>query len=178
MSELIVIGFDDEFKAEQMRLDLAKLQREHLLDLEDAAVVVKNKQGKLQLKQAYNLVGAGAVSGSFWGLLIGLIFLNPLLGVAAGAAGGALSGALADIGVDDDFIREVGNSLEPGSSALFILVRKATPDKVLQEIRNHQFEGKVIQTSLSYEDEAKLQEALQAKQPLIEGSSGSGSSGC
>lgn len=168
MSELIVIGFDNEFKAEELRLDLAKLQRDHLLDLEDAAVVIKNKDGKLQLKQAFNLVGAGALSGSFWGLLIGLIFFNPLLGAAAGAAGGALSGALADIGVDDNFIREVGNSLEPGTSALFILVRKATPDKVLEEIRQHHLDGRIIQTSLSYEDEAKLQEALEAKKPLIE----------
>ena len=117
-----------------MRLTLAKLQVEHLIELEDAAVVVKDEHGKIKLKQAVNLTGAGAASGGFWGLLIGILFFNPLLGAAVGAASGALAGAFSDIGVDDNFIRELGETLQPKSSALFVLVRKVTPDKVLEEV--------------------------------------------
>lgn len=158
MADLVVIGYDDEFKAEEVRLTLAKLQKEHLIELEDAAVVVKNKDGKVKLKQAIDLAAAGAVSGSFWGLLIGLLFLSPLLGAVAGAAGGAIGGALTDIGVDDKFMKELGATFEPGTSALFVLVRKATPDKVLDEIAP--FGGKVLRTSLSKDQEHQLQEVL------------------
>ncbi len=158
MSDLIVVGFNDEFKADGVLLDLAKLQREHLIDLEDAVIVVRNQKGKVRIKQSQELVASGALSGGLWGLLIGLIFFNPLLGWVAGASAGALSGAFTDIGIDDNFIKELGNTIEPGTSALFVLVRKATPDKVLAELSH--FGGKVLQTSLSKEDEAKLQEAL------------------
>ncbi|BAU15748.1 hypothetical protein LEP3755_63130 (plasmid) [Leptolyngbya sp. NIES-3755] len=157
MSELIAIGFKDEFKADEVLLDLKKLEREYLIDLEDAAIVVRNKQGKVKIKQTQELVASGALSGGFWGLLFGVIFLHPMLALF-GAAVGALSGALTDIGIDDDFIREIGNTLEPGTSAIFILVKKSTPDKVLDEISK--FEGRVLRTSLSKEDEAKLQAAL------------------
>jgi uncharacterized membrane protein len=158
MSNLFAIAYDDEFKAEEVRLTLAKLEREYLIELEDAAVVVKNKEGKIQLKQAVNLTSAGAASGGFWGLLIGTLFLVPLLGVAVGAATGAIGGALSDIGVDDNFMRDLGETLKPGSSALFILVRKVTPDKVLDEVSK--YGGKVLRTSLSKDDEAQLQEVL------------------
>ncbi len=158
MSQLVAIAYDDEFKAEEVRLTLAKLQKEYLIELEDAAVVIKNDQGKVKLNQAVNLTAAGAASGSFWGLLIGTLFFCPLAGVAVGAASGALSGAVSDIGVDDDFMRELGDSLPPGSSALFVLIRKATPDKVLAEIAP--FGGKVLRTSLSKDDESQLQEVL------------------
>ena len=157
MSDLIVIGFPDEFKADEVLLDLRKLEQEYLIDLEDAAIVVRNKDGKVKVNQAQELVTSGALSGGFWGLLIGLIFMQPLLGLF-GAAVGALSGALTDIGIDDNFIRELGNTIEPGTSAIFVLVRKSTPDKVLDDLSK--FEGKVLQTSLSHEDEAKLQAAL------------------
>lgn len=157
MSDLIAIGFRDEFKADEVLIDLKKLEREYLIDLEDAAIVVRNKQGKVKIKQTQELVASGALSGGFWGLLFGVIFLHPMLALF-GAAVGALSGALTDIGIDDEFIQEIGNTLEPGTSAIFILVRKSTPDKVLEEISK--FEGKVLRTSLSREDEAKLQAAL------------------
>lgn len=124
MSHLIAIAYDDIFKAEEVRLTLAKLQREHLIELEDAAVVVKNAKGKVKLKQAINLTAAGATSGGFWGLLIGTLFLVPLFGAAVGAATGAISGALSDIGVDDEFMRELGETLQPDTSALFILIKK------------------------------------------------------
>jgi uncharacterized membrane protein len=162
MSDLIVIGFNDEFKADEVLLKLAKMQQEHLVDLEDAVVAVKNQKGKLKVKQTLDTMTAGAAGGSLWGLLIGLLFLHPLLGVTAGIIGGAISGALTDVGVNDDFIREIGKTLEPGTSAIFILVRKVTPDKVLEELKP--FGGKVLRTSLSNVDEAKLKAALEQAQ--------------
>jgi uncharacterized membrane protein len=158
MSDLIVIGYDDEYKAEEVRLALAKLQVEHLIEREDAAVVVKNAKGKIQLKQAVNLTSAGAVSGGFWGMLIGILFFAPLFGAAVGAASGALAGALSDIGVDDNFMRELGETMTPGSSALFVLVRKVTPDKVLADVSK--YGGKVLRTSLSKDEETQLQAVL------------------
>jgi uncharacterized membrane protein len=158
MSSLIAVGFKDEFIADSVILELRKLQREHLIDLEDAAIVIRNKEGKVRIKQTQELTAAGALSGGFWGLLFGFIFFNPLLGWAVGAVAGAVSGALSDIGIDDNFIREVGSTIEPGTSAIFVLVRRATPDKVLEDLSK--FEGKVLKTSLSKEDEAKLQVVL------------------
>ena len=158
MADLIAIAYDDAYKAEEVRLALAKLQKEHLVELEDAAVVVKDANGKVKLKQAIDLTTAGATSGGFWGLLIGTLFLNPLLGAAVGAAAGGISGALTDIGVEDNFMRELGKSFEPGTSALFVLVRKVTPDKVLDEIAP--YGGTVLRTSLSKDQEAQLQEVL------------------
>ena len=157
MSDLIVIGFKDEFKADEVLIDLRKLELEYLIDLEDAAIVVRNKEGKVKVKQTQELVASGALNGGFWGLLIGLMFFQPLLGIL-GVAVGALSGALTDVGIDDDFIQELGNTIELGTSAIFILVRKSTLDRVLEDLSK--FEGKVLQTSLSHEDEAKLQAAL------------------
>lgn len=162
MSDLIVVGFENELKADEVLHRLEQLQKEHLVDLEDAVVVIKNQKGKVRIKQTYDLVAEGAASGSFWGLLIGLLFLNPLLGVAAGMAGGALSGAFSDIGIDDDFIKESGNTLEAGTSALFILAREVTPDKVMDELRP--FNGKIMRTSLSKADEASLKAALEKAQ--------------
>lgn len=160
MSNLIVIAYGDQFKAEEMRTQLLKLQKEYLIDLEDAVVAVKNDAGKVKLHQIYNLTAAGALSGGFWGTLIGLIFMNPLLGLAAGASAGAVSGALSDVGINDAFMKDLASTFENGSSLLFVLVRKATPDKVLAEIQGSG--GKVIKTSLTHEQEEKLQAALDA----------------
>jgi uncharacterized membrane protein len=140
---------------------LIKLQKEHLIELEDAAVIVKNAEGKIKLKQAVDLTTAGAVSGGFWGLLIGTLFLSPLLGAAVGAAAGAASGALSDIGVDDKFMKSLGETLQPKTSALFVLVRKVTPDKVLEEIAP--YGGTVLRTSLTKDEEAQLQEVLSTR---------------
>ncbi|MEB3250211.1 MAG: DUF1269 domain-containing protein [Merismopediaceae bacterium] len=158
MSDLIVIAYDDEMKAEEVRNTLIGLQVEHLIEMEDAAVVVKDANGKVKLKQAVNLAGAGAASGGFWGLLIGILFFSPLLGAAVGAASGALAGALSDVGVDDNFMRELGDTLKPETSAIFVLVRKVTPDKVLEAVAP--FGGKVLRTSLSKDEETQLQAVL------------------
>jgi uncharacterized membrane protein len=160
MSTLAVIGYPDIFKAEEVRLSLIKMQRDYLIDLEDAVVAVKDPSGKVRLHQATNLTAAGAASGGFWGTLIGLIFLNPLLGLAVGAGAGAVAGALSDIGINDDFMKDLAATMKPGSSALFVLVRSMTPDKVLEELRGTG--GTVLKTSLSHEDEAKLQAAISA----------------
>jgi len=160
MSELIVIGYDSPFEAEEVRLKLIKMQQDYLIDLEDAVVAVKNAEGKVKLNQAYQLTAAGAISGGFWGALIGLLFLNPLLGAVVGTGAGAMSGALTDVGINDDFMKELAATLKPGSSALFVLVRKATPDKALDELQGTG--GKIIKTSLSHENETKLQSALDA----------------
>ena len=158
MSTFVAIEYDDPHKAHEVRLALVKLQKEYLIDLEDAVVAVKDESGKIKLHQAMNLTAAGAVSGGFWGTLIGLLFLSPLLGAAVGASAGAVSGALSDIGINDDFMKKLAEGLKNNTSVLFILVRKATPDKVVEEIQ--QFGGTLLKTSLSHEDEAKLQAAL------------------
>jgi uncharacterized membrane protein len=163
MSTLVVIGYNDLYQAEEVRLKLCKLQRDYLIDLEDAVVATKDQAGKIKLHQAVNLTATGAVSGGFWGSLIGLIFLNPLLGLAMGAAAGAVSGVLTDVGINDKFMKDLADTMHPGSSVLFVLVRKATPDKVLEELQGSG--GTVLQTSLSHEDEAKIQAALSAAHP-------------
>lgn len=159
MSDLIVVSFPDELQAEEVRLRLLKLQREYLVDLEDAVVVLRKDDGKVKLRQLHNLTASGAIGGGFWGTLVGLLFLNPLFGLAIGSAAGAVTGALSDVGIDDDFMKELGQSLPPGSSALCVLVRKVTADKVLSELG--QFEGKVLRTSLSHEDETRLKTAFE-----------------
>jgi uncharacterized membrane protein len=158
MSTLVVVSYEDVFKAEEIRTRLRKLQKDYLIDLEDAVVAVKDDAGKVKLHQMFNLTSAGAVSGGFWGALIGMLFMMPLVGAALGAASGALSGALTDVGIDDKFMKELAESMKAGSSVLFVLVRKATPDKVFDELQGTG--GKVIKTSLTHEDEEKLQAAL------------------
>ena len=160
MSDLVVLAFDSENGAIQLRDKLAALQKQQIIQLEDAAVVIRRQDGKVKVKQAVSLVGAGALGGAFWGMLIGLIFWMPWLGLAMGALGGAIGGKFTDIGVDDKFIKEVGNTIEPGHSALFLLVSKAVEDKLADELKGT--EATVLQTSLSNEQEAKLRELFAA----------------
>ncbi len=158
-SNLVVIGFDDEHTAFAVRAELAKMQKEYLIDMEDVVVVTKDEKEKVKLYQAHNLTAAGAVGGSFWGMLIGMLFLNPLLGAAVGAGAGAISGKLSDVGISDNFMKELGKTFTPGTSALFVLVRKATPDKVLEGLKG--FKGKVIQTSLTKDEEEELRKVFE-----------------
>ena len=159
MSNLVVIGFDSESKAFELRAELVKLQKEYLIEMEDAVVVTKDDNGKVKLHQASNITAAGALSGSFWGMLIGMLFFNPLAGAAIGAGAGALSGKLIDIGINDDFMKELAETFTPGTSGLFVLVRKSTPDKVLEALKG--FGGKVLKTSLTADKEEALQKALE-----------------
>jgi uncharacterized membrane protein len=158
VATLVVIGYENEVKAEEVRIALLKLQKEYLIDLADAVVVVRDEKGKVKLRQMYDLTAAGAVSGGFWGALIGLIFLNPLFGMAIGAAAGAVSGALTDVGVGNQFLKELADTVKPGTAALCVLIRSMTPDKVVEELQ--QYGGTVLKSNLSHEDETKLQAAL------------------
>jgi uncharacterized membrane protein len=161
MSSLVAVVFNDESTAFEMRAALAKMQKQYLLEMEDAVVVTRDVKGKTKLHQAVSLTRAGAVSGAFWGLLMGLLFFNPLLGAAIGASAGALSGKFANLGLDDNMMKEIGESLTPGSSALFVLVRNVTADKVLDGLKQFAGKGKVFQTSLDKDDEKSLREALE-----------------
>ena len=156
MAELIVLDFKNQQAAFDVRDKLIELQKQHIVQLADAAVVLRREDGKVKVKQLYNLAGSGALGGAFWGLLIGLIFWMPFIGAAVGAAAGALSGSLADYGVNDDFIRDVGNTIQPGHSALFLLMTDVTIDRVIDEIKD--YEPTVIRTNLSKEHENKLRE--------------------
>jgi uncharacterized membrane protein len=160
MSDLIAVAYPDQATAERVRDELARLTREHVIEIEDAVVVTRESNGKVKLHQTVNPTGAGAAGGALWGGLIGLIFLAPLLGAAIGAAAGAAGGAATDLGIEDNFMKEVGQSLPEGGAALFALVRQVTPDKVLPRIS--EFGGKILQTSLSNESEERLQQALDA----------------
>jgi len=158
MSDLIAIVYPTEAKAEDVRQRLFKLQREYLIKFSDAVIAVKTEEGPVKLNQLVNTTAIGAASGSFWGLLVGLLFLNPLLGVALGAASGALGGKLTDYGINDAFMKELSETLQPGKAALFVLVQEITADKVLKEIQDAG--GTVLKTSLDDSKETALREAL------------------
>jgi uncharacterized membrane protein len=162
MSTLVVVVFDDVTTAFEMRTALIRMQKQHLVELEDSVVVIRNEHGKTKLDQLTNLTSAGAVGGGFWGMLIGIVILNPLLGAAVGAAAGAISGKFADIGLDDQMMKEVAASFKPGTSALFVLARRVTADKVLEGLKEFAGKGKVFQTSLNKDDETALREVLEA----------------
>ncbi len=158
MSDLVAIGYDSLATAQQVAENVAQAQKAHIIELDDLVVVERQQDGKVKLHQP-SMAGAGAVTGALWGGLIGLIFFMPLLGMALGAAGGATAGALSDYGVDNDFMKQLGTALEPGGAAVIALVRKVSVDKILPEIK---IPGKVIQTSLSNENEEALRQALAA----------------
>jgi uncharacterized membrane protein len=160
MSNLIAIAFKDEQSAGKFMTEVGRLRSEGLIELEDAATLVRDEKGKAKIKQARSLVGEGALGGAFWGMLIGLLFFLPFVGLAVGAAMGAFAGKASDYGIDDDFIKEAGEKIKPGSSAIFLLVSNAQPDKVIEDLK--QFHGEIIHTSLSKEQELQLKEAFSA----------------
>ena len=160
MSNLVAIAYDDLGQAKEVMNTLNELVKEHTLTLEDAVIVEHREDGKMKLHQP-SLAGSGAAGGALWGGLIGLIFFVPLFGMAVGAASGALAGSASDYGIDDDFMKELGDKLPPGGAAVFVLVREATRDKVVPEVSK--YGGHVIQSSLSNEQEAQLQQALDAR---------------
>ena len=161
MSNLVAIAYPSRDTAEEVMGTLGRLQTEHAIELEDAVVVTRDDKGKVKLHQSNKLAAAGAAGGALWGGLIGLIFLVPLLGMAVGAATGAATGALTDVGVDDNFMKDLGSKLQPGGAAVIVLIHRSTPDKVLPEIAK--FGGDVIQTSLDNETEARLRHILETR---------------
>jgi uncharacterized membrane protein len=158
MSDLIAIVYPSEQKAEEVRQRLLQLQKEYLIKISDAVIAVKTEAGPVKLNQLVNTTAMGAASGSFWGLLIGVLFLNPIIGVALGAASGALGGALTDYGINDAFMKDLSANIKPGNAALFLLIQQMTADKVLKEIKDAG--GIVLKTSLDDSKERKLREAL------------------
>ena len=165
MAELVVIAFPTEAKAEEVRQKLLAMQKEYLIELGDAVIAVKDTKGRIKLNQLLNTTASGAVSGTFWGTLIGLIFLMPLAGAVIGAASGAIGGALSDVGINDRWMKEVAAAIQPGTAALFLLIRKVTADKVLESLRGEG--GTVMKTSLDHTKEAVLQIALSGIQRVV-----------
>jgi uncharacterized membrane protein len=161
VGNLVAVAYDDVETAKEVMSALNDLTVEHAITLEDAVVVERRPDGKVKLHQSAKPGAVGAAGGAMWGGLIGLLFLAPFLGMAVGAASGGAAGAMADVGVDDKFMKELGQKLEPGSAALFVLVRDSTPDKVLPRISP--YGGHVLHSSLSDDAEGQLQEALSAR---------------
>jgi uncharacterized membrane protein len=175
LSDLVVIVYPSEERAEEIRQQLLRLQKEYLIELEDAVVAVKTSDGYVRLNQLISPTTIGAASGSLWGLLIGAIFLTPamvatagtagvvlapLAGAAFGGATGAIGGALTDLGINDDFIEQLAAKLQPGNAALFLLIRKMTADKVIEALKGTG--GVVLRTSLDHTKERALREAVEA----------------
>jgi uncharacterized membrane protein len=157
MSDLVAIVYPSEAKAEEVRQKILKLQTEYLITINDAVIAVKTGE-HVKLNQLVNTTMTGAAGGSFWGLLLGLVFLNPLLGVALGAGAGAIGGALTDFGIKDHFMKELAATVKSGDAVLFLLIKSMTADKVLNEIKGHG--GTVLKTSLDEQKEQHLRDTL------------------
>ena len=163
MSSLVAIAYPDAETAERVRAELVEATKEHLIELEDAVVVEHRPDGKIKLRQAMSPAAAGAAGGALWGGLIGLIFLAPLLGMAVGAAAGGVGGKLADVGINDDFLKELGERLQSGGAALIVLGSSDAPDRVIERVKP--FGGEIIQTSLDADQEEQLRAALGSVAP-------------
>ena len=158
MSTLAAIAYPDFATADKVRQELIEATKEHLVQLEDAVIVEHQPDGKIKLHQIMGTTGAGAAGGAMWGGLIGLLFLAPLVGMAVGAASGAAAGKMTDLGVDDNFVKDLGANLEPGTAALIVLGSTDARDKLIARVKP--YGGDVIQTSLGTEEEEQLRSAL------------------
>ena len=162
MATLSVLKFPTADGAQQMESTLLNLQKQHLIEVQDAAIVTW-PQGKKSPKtqQLHSLAGQGALIGAFWGMLFGLIFFIPFFGLAIGAAMGALSGKFADYGIDDNFIKQTREKVTEGTSALFLLTTGAVVDKLVEALKGQAFE--IISTNLPKEKEDELRAAFGAE---------------
>jgi uncharacterized membrane protein len=158
MSDLIAIGYDDETTAIEAMNEAEHLAQELIIQPDAIAAIIRNKDGKYKVMTNHHMVGAGATWGMFWGMLFGILFFVPVLGMAVGAGFGALFAKLEKSGLDKQFQQQVRDMLQPGSSALFLVVEKVTPDKAVEALSR--YGGTVLKSSLSKETEAELQEAL------------------
>jgi|SRR5450631_4053838 uncharacterized membrane protein len=158
MNDLVVIAYPSEEKAEEVRQKLLSMQKEYIIELGDAVIAAKHPDGHIKLNQMFNTTAMGAASGSFWGLLVGMIFMMPLVGAAVGAASGALGGVLTDFGINDAFMKDVAQAISPGQAALFLLIQKMTTDKVLADLRP--YGGTVLRTSFDKTKEEAIRAAL------------------
>jgi len=160
MSTLLVLKFDSVGGAAQMRDRMLALQKQQLITVEDAAIMWRDTDGKPKLTQLNDMAGVGALGGAFWGMLFGLLFFIPVIGLALGAATGAIVGSMSDVGIDDKFIKQVGESITPGTSALFLLTSHAVLDKVLEQTKDLKYD--ILQSNLSQDDEDRLRAAISA----------------
>jgi uncharacterized membrane protein len=169
MADLIAIAYPDEGTAEEARLTVQRLESELVIQADQVAAISRDAEGKYHVTTTHpaTSAGAGAAWGGFWGMLFGLIFLVPFFGLAIGAGFGALFGHLGEKSIDKQFIDQVRGAVEPGTSALFLLIEKVTPDKAVAALS--QYGGKVFKTSLSEEQTQKLQEALTPSEPVTAG---------
>lgn len=159
MATLTVTRFNNADEAEKMLSAIESLQQRSLITLLDAAIVTwPEGKKKPRTRQLHSMAGAGALGGAFWGLLFGILFFVPIFGMAVGAAVGALSGGLADFGIDDKFIKKIREEVTEGTSALFLLTDNAVSDRVVNELK--QFDFEIIATNLSEEEEKRLKEAF------------------
>ena len=158
MSDLIAIGYQDETTADAAAAEARRLAHDLIIEPDAIAVITRDQEGKYHTQTSHHLVGGGATWGMFWGLLFGLLFFVPVFGMAVGAGMGALMGKITKSGVDKQFQDQVRGMLQPGTSALFLMVEKVTPDKAIEAMSK--YGGTVLKTSLSTEDEAAIQDAL------------------
>ena len=161
MADLIAIGYPNEATAEAAADEARRLARDLIIEPEAIAVIVRDDDGKYHVHTSHNPVGRGATWGMFWGLLFGLLFFVPVFGIAIGAGLGALMGKITKSGIDREFQDQVRGMLRPGTSALFLMVDKVTPDKAIDAMSK--YGGTVLKTSLSKEGERELQEALHGR---------------
>ena len=158
MADLIAIGYDDETTAALAEAEVQRLAQDLVIQPDAVATIVRAADGKYKVSTNHHAVGGGASWGMFWGLLFGLLFFVPVFGMAVGAGLGALMGKVEKSGLDKEFIKQVRDMLKPGTSALFVIVEKVTPDKAIEGLR--QYGGTVLKSSLSKDAESQLQEAL------------------
>jgi uncharacterized membrane protein len=158
VADLIVIGYDDEETADQARAEVERLAKDLIIEPEAIAVITRDKEGKYHVKTTHHPVAEGATWGMFWGALFGLIFFIPVFGLAIGAGLGALLGAITKAGIDKRFQEDIRDMVQPGTSALFLIVDKVTPDKAIEALST--FGGRVLKTSLTKDAERQIQEAL------------------
>ena len=158
MADLIAIGYPDETTALAAMDEVGRLQQDLVIQPDAVAAIVRNREGKLRVTTNHHAVGAGATWGMFWGMLFGMLFFVPFLGMAVGAGMGALMGKVTKSAVDKQFQDQVRDMLQPGTSALFMVVEKVTPDKAVEAMSK--FGGTVLKSSLSNEAQAELQDAL------------------
>ena len=161
MSDLIAIGYPEEAAAEEAAGEARRMAGDLIIEPDAIAVIVRDKEGKYHVHTSHHPVGAGATWGMFWGLLFGLLFFIPVFGIAIGAGLGALMGKITKSGIDKSFQEQVRGMLQPGTSALFLMVEKVTPDRAIEGLSK--YGGTVLKTSLSREGESELQDALHGR---------------
>jgi uncharacterized membrane protein len=158
MATLVAIGYDDEATAAAAAAEVGRLSKDLIIEPDAVAVITRDVEGKYHVTTNHHPVGAGASWGMFWGFLFGLLFFVPVFGMALGAGMGAITGKLTKSSINKEFQEQVREMVQPGTSALFLIVERVTPDKAVEGLS--QFGGTVLKSSLSKEDEKALQEAL------------------